>query len=121
MINFGFAFAFFNSQANTTFKVNLRGKIAQTYILFNSFVILLWFVRFLVIFSTYIRIWLAKNRTLEENYKEHHSQRGTSSTCADTKRNVMSIMDSSPAEFFTKEPRCHRDSFHTINFETIKY
>ncbi|GMF52576.1 unnamed protein product [Phytophthora fragariaefolia] len=55
ILNFGLAFAFLNSN---TMSATARTRIAQAYIGINSIVILVWFVRQLIVFSTYIRAWM---------------------------------------------------------------
>ncbi|KAL7681799.1 putative transient receptor potential channel Flc/Pkd2 [Plasmopara halstedii] len=64
MLNFGLAFAFLGTN---TMSATSRSRIAHAYIGINSIVIIVWFVRQLVVFSTYIRAWMA--RTNEENQR----------------------------------------------------
>lgn len=58
ILNFGLAFAFLNSN---TMSATARTRIAQAYIGINSIVILVWFVRQLIVFSTYIRAWMVRS------------------------------------------------------------
>uniref|UniRef100_A0AAV1TI81 TRP C-terminal domain-containing protein n=1 Tax=Peronospora matthiolae TaxID=2874970 RepID=A0AAV1TI81_9STRA len=55
ILNFGLAFAFLNSN---TMSAAVRTHMAHAYVGINSIVILLWFVRQLIVFSTYIRAWM---------------------------------------------------------------
>ncbi|KAG3185845.1 hypothetical protein PC128_g13193 [Phytophthora cactorum] len=58
ILNFGLAFAFLNSN---TMSATARTRVAQAYIGINSIVILVWFVRQLIVFSTYIRAWMVRS------------------------------------------------------------
>lgn len=58
MLNFGLAFAFLNSN---TMSATARSNVAQAYIGINAIVIFVWFVRQLIVFSTYIRAWMARS------------------------------------------------------------
>ncbi|UIZ21601.1 hypothetical protein KXD40_000692 [Peronospora effusa] len=55
VLNFSLAFAFLNSNSMSALA---RTHVAQAYIGINSIVILVWFVRQLIVFSTYIRAWM---------------------------------------------------------------
>ncbi|CAI5723819.1 unnamed protein product, partial [Hyaloperonospora brassicae] len=55
ILNFGLAFAFLNSN---TMSATARTHVAHAYVGINSAVILFWFVRQLIVFSTYIRAWM---------------------------------------------------------------
>ncbi|KAE9095699.1 hypothetical protein PF005_g17326 [Phytophthora fragariae] len=58
ILNFGLAFTFLNSN---TMSATARTHVAQAYIGINSIVILVWFVRQLIVFSTYIRAWMVRS------------------------------------------------------------
>uniref|UniRef100_K3X021 TRP C-terminal domain-containing protein n=1 Tax=Globisporangium ultimum (strain ATCC 200006 / CBS 805.95 / DAOM BR144) TaxID=431595 RepID=K3X021_GLOUD len=58
IVNFGLAFSFLNSN---TMSATDRNKVADAFIGINSIVILVWFVRQLVVFSTYIRVWMQRD------------------------------------------------------------
>ncbi|KAG7395492.1 hypothetical protein PHYBOEH_003683 [Phytophthora boehmeriae] len=58
IVNFSLAFAFLNSN---TMSATARTRVAQAFIGINSIVILVWFVRQLVVFSTYIRAWMVRS------------------------------------------------------------
>lgn len=58
IVNFGLAFAFLNS--NTMSAVG-RNRVADAFIGLNTIVIVAWFVRQLVVFSTYIRVWMQRH------------------------------------------------------------
>ncbi|CAI5744140.1 unnamed protein product [Peronospora destructor] len=55
ILNFGLAFAFLNSNSMSALA---RTHVAQAYIGINSIVILVWFIRQLIVFSTYLRAWM---------------------------------------------------------------
>lgn len=57
ILNFGLAFAFLHSN---TMSASARTSVAQAYIGINSIVLVVWFVRQLIVFSTYIRAWMAR-------------------------------------------------------------
>ncbi|KAG2529292.1 hypothetical protein BBI17_006825 [Phytophthora kernoviae] len=58
IVNFSLAFAFLNSN---TMSATARTRLAQAFIGINAIVILAWFVRQLVVFSTYIRAWMVRS------------------------------------------------------------
>lgn len=55
VLNFGLAFAFLNSN---TLSATGRSDVAHAFIGINSIIIIAWFIRLLVVFSTYIRMWM---------------------------------------------------------------
>ncbi|KAI9922947.1 hypothetical protein PsorP6_001193 [Peronosclerospora sorghi] len=67
IMNYGLAFAFLNSN---TMSATARSQVAEAYIGINSIVILVWFIRQLIVFSTYIRAWLVRSN--------HESRRSNS-------------------------------------------
>ncbi|TMW66070.1 hypothetical protein Poli38472_003835 [Pythium oligandrum] len=54
ILNYGLAFAFLNSN---TMNGTSRSRVANAFIGINTIVILAWFIRQLVVFSSYIRAW----------------------------------------------------------------
>lgn len=55
ILNFGLAFAFLNSN---TMSATGRSDVAHAFIGINTIIITAWFIRLLVVFSTYIRAWM---------------------------------------------------------------
>ncbi|CAH0522058.1 unnamed protein product [Peronospora belbahrii] len=58
ILNFGLAFAFLNTNS---MSASARMRVAHAYIGINSIVILVWFLRQLIVFSTYIRAWMVRS------------------------------------------------------------
>lgn len=58
IVNCGLAFAFLNSNGLGAVE---RNRVADAFIGINTIVIVAWFVRQLVVFSTYIRVWMQRH------------------------------------------------------------
>ncbi|CCI10459.1 unnamed protein product [Albugo candida] len=68
IFNFCLAFAFIQSN---NMSMNGRFGVADAFIAINTIVIVLWFIRQLIIFSNYIRVWIAKS---ERQHVDQHEQ-----------------------------------------------
>lgn len=75
IVNFGLAFAFLNSNDLTAPG---RNRVADAFIGINTIVIIAWFVRQLVVFSTYIRVWM-------QRHEQHAAAHGDSTAKFETR------------------------------------
>lgn len=64
VLNYGLAFAFLNSNGMSGTG---RNSVADAFIGINTLIIIAWFIRQLVVFSTYIRAWSVRSSFMEED------------------------------------------------------
>lgn len=83
IVNFGLAFSFLNS--NTMSSAG-RNHVADVFIAINTIVVVAWFVRLLVVFSTYIRVWMQRH--------EHQQQHARANEDSTAKYEVRTTTDS---------------------------
>ncbi|GLD92570.1 hypothetical protein PINS_up001129 [Pythium insidiosum] len=67
ILNYSLAFAFLNSNKMSG---SGRNHVANAFIGINTLVIVVWFIRQLVVFSTYIRAWSERTAMVERNQED---------------------------------------------------
>ncbi|KAJ0397566.1 hypothetical protein P43SY_003441 [Pythium insidiosum] len=67
ILNYSLAFAFLNSN---NMSGSGRNHVANVFIGINTFVIIVWFIRQLIVFSTYIRAWSERTAMIERNQED---------------------------------------------------